>query len=65
MAKTVKVADLEIGQQIKVNKTTAFVQSIQSDRVIVSKQAYSPYVFGIAMFSPNFDDLMNRVELAN
>lgn len=60
---TVKVADLVAGQKIKLGKTEVFVQSVEGASAIVSKVWGSPYVFGVPVYSPNYPDLMNRVEV--
>jgi hypothetical protein len=58
-----KVSELQIGEMVKIHNAKVFVQSKKRDRVIVSKQAASQYVFSIPIYSANYEDLFNRVEV--
>jgi hypothetical protein len=57
------VEDLVKGDLVKWRKTQVFVRSVESDRVVVSKQETGPYVFSIPFYSPKFTDMQNRVEM--
>lgn len=61
----VRVIDLEVGQRIEVNKTTAYVVGRRSDAVILSKQPEGAYVFSMRFYTHHEADLHTRVNLAD
>lgn len=60
-----KVEDLMVGDRVMLNdKCAVYVREITSDRVIVSKQQVGVAVMSISKFSPDYEDLRNRVKMA-
>jgi preprotein translocase subunit YajC len=63
MTKLVKVSELQPGDKILFNgKCEVFVNSVEREKVMVSKQNNSPYQFSIDIYSHKYKDLFNRVE---
>lgn len=60
----IKVSELVIGDKVKLGRIVVHVRGIKGDGIYVSKQPTGNALFSIDRYSPKFDDLENRVELA-
>lgn len=58
-----KVKNLKEGSKVNVKGFVYFVIDVFKDKVTISKSELGTAVFSLSVFSPNYDDLFNRVEL--